>query len=133
MKKTVLMEKYPVFTLEIGKAETPYSSVDAIIDYFKAQVEADPIATYIGLFDHYAHTKSLESGEIAPEIRDAKNILFCFGQKLPDPKMLSVRPRSIGVAETEAAFIVTFLEAPMQPMNEKMEAWAKSLAAKETV
>lgn len=131
MKKTVLMEKYPVFTLEFEKTETACSSVDAIIGYFKAKIEADPVAAFIGIFDHYTHTKSLESGEIAPNIKDAKNIVFCFGQKLPDPKMLAVRPRSIGVAETDAGFTVTFLEAPMQPMNEKMENWAKALVTKE--
>lgn len=121
------MEKYPVFTLEIEKSETVYESVDAIIDYFKTRVETDPVAVYVGIFDHYAHTTSLENGEVAPQIKAAKNILFCFGQKLPDPKMLAVRPRSIGVAETDSGFSVTFLEAPMQPMNEKMETWAKEL------
>jgi hypothetical protein len=131
MKKTVLMEKYPVFTLEIEKAETACDSVDAIIDYFKTKIEADPIAAFVGIFDHYAHTTSLETGEISPSIKAAKNIVFCFGQKLPDPKMLAVRPRSIGVAETDDGFTVTFLEAPMQPMNEKMENWAKALVSKE--
>jgi hypothetical protein len=131
MKKTVLMEKYPVFTLEMEKEEIAYGSVDAIIDYFKEKIDSDPVAAFVGIFDHYAHTTSLDNGEIAPQIKAAKNIVFCFGQKLPDPKMLAVRPRSIGVAETDTGFTVTFLEAPMQPMNEKMENWAKALVRKD--
>ena len=127
LKKEIVLEKYPVFTLEIDKTETSFTNVQEILDYFGARIGDDPIAVEIGRFDHFAHTRSVEGGEIAPDILDAKNIVFCFGQKLPDPKMLAVRPRSIGVAEKEGQFIVTFLEAPMQPMNAKMEAWAKNI------
>ena len=129
MKKEMVMEKYPVVTLEIGKDESLYDSTDAIIGYFKRRIEKDPFAAYIATFDHYAHTQAL-GGEIDPQIKDAKNIIFCFGPKLPDARMLALRPRSIGVAETATAFIVTFLEAPVQPMHEKMETWAKKLIRK---
>ncbi len=121
------MEKYPVFTLEIDKTETACDSVDAIIAHFEGLVAADPVAAFIGIFDHYSHTSNLANGEIAPEIKDAKNIVFCFGPKLADAHVLAVRPRSIGVAELEDRFIVTFLEAPMPPINEKMEKWAKAI------
>lgn len=127
MKKEIVMEKYPVFTMEIDKAECRLESVDAIIADLKAKVEADPIAAFIAVFDHYSHTKSLADGEISPAIKDAKNIVFCFGPKLPDPRMMAVRPRSIGVAETERGFTLTFLEAPMPPINDKMEKWVKNL------
>jgi hypothetical protein len=129
MKKEIILEKYPVVTLHIGKDECICDSADAVIGYFKERIEQDPIAAYIGTFDHYAHTKAI-GGEIDPQIRAASNIIFCFGPKLPDARMLALRPRSIGVAETETAFIVTFLEAPMQPMHEKMESWAKQLTLK---
>ena len=129
MKKEIVMEKYPVFTLEIEKSETACDSVDAMIAYFKERIEQDPVAAFIAVFDHYAHTEAL-GGAIDPRIEDAKNIVFCFGTKLPDARMLALRPRSIGVAQTKDTFIVTFLEAPMQPMHEKMETWAKNLTLK---
>lgn len=40
---------------------------------------------------------------------------------------MAVRPRSIGVVDLGDRFVVTFMEAPMPPANEAMEAWAKSL------
>lgn len=52
------------------------------------------------MFNHYSHTNGLEGGEIADEIIDAKNVLFCFGTKLPKAEILSLRPHSIGIAET---------------------------------
>ena len=127
MLKEIVMEKYPVFTMEIGKAECRLDSVDAIIAELKSKVDADPVAAFIAVFDHYTHTKNLPQGEVSPSIKDAKNLVFCFGPKLPDPKMMAVRPRSIGVAETDTGFTLTFLEAPMPPINEKMEAWVKDL------
>ncbi len=54
-------------------------------------------------------------------------LVFCFGIALPDPHVLAVRPRSIGVAETTEGFLVTFMEAPMPVANTAMEAWAKGL------
>lgn len=75
MKQITVMEKYPVFTLEVNKNETRHKTIDEILAYLKEQIEAHPVATYIGEFDHYAHTKSLEAGQIADEIKAAK-ILF---------------------------------------------------------
>lgn len=128
MKQTMFMEKYPIFTLEIGKDECKYANVDEIIAYFKNKIEEDKTAAFIGEFDHYSHTDSLEGGEIAPDILDAKLVAFCFGPKLPNPQMLAVRPRSIGVCEKADGFVISFLEAPMPAINQKMEDWAKALA-----
>lgn len=130
MKQTLFQEKYPVFTLELGKEETSGTSVDAIIDFLKARISENPNAVFIGVFDHYAHTTSLPEGEIAPEILDAKNLLFCFGTKLPNPGVLAVRPRSIGIAELADKFIITFMEAPMPLANQAMESWVKALKNK---
>jgi hypothetical protein len=130
MRKEILLEKYPIFTLEIGKNETSCTSVDEIVGFLQTRIESDPVAAFIAVFDHYAHTRSLESGEIHPEIKAAKNVVFCFGQKLPDARMLSVRPRSIGVAEKADSFVVTFMEAPMPPLTEKMQAWVRSIVNK---
>jgi hypothetical protein len=42
--------------------------------------------------------------------------------------MLAARPRSIGVCERKNDFVISFLEAPVPAINQKMEEWAKSLA-----
>ena len=128
MKQITVMEKYPVFTIEITKNETIYKNVDEILAYLKKKIEDHPIAAYIGEFDHYSHTSSLEVGEISEDIKDAKNIICCFGKVLPKPEVLAVRPRSIGVAEMADSFVVSFLEAPNPEANAAMESWVKSIA-----
>ncbi len=127
MKQTLLQEKYPIYSLELNREETALTSVDAICAYFRRCIEAHRSAVFIAEFDHYAHTASLPEGRAAPDIRAAKNLVFCFGIALPDPHVLAVRPRSIGVAETEAGFVITFMEAPMPVANAAMEDWAKGL------
>jgi len=128
MKQITVMEKYPVFTVELKKEETTYKNVDEILDYLKAQIEAHPVAVYIGEFDHYGHTSGLAEGKIAEEIKDAKNLICCFGKVLPKPEVLAVRPRAIGVAEMAESFVVSFLEAPNPDANTAMEKWVKGIA-----
>ena len=127
MRQALFQEKYPVYTLEIDKSETTYGSVNEILDYIKSRIEEHPVVAYIGTFDHYAHTKSLADGVVSDIILDAKNILFCFGKELPSPCVLAVRPRSIGVAEMDDAFVITFLEAPNPMANEAMESWVLNI------
>lgn len=127
MKQSIFMERYPVFEMELAKSETTFNTVDAIIEELKAKVDAHPVAQFIGLFDHYAHTKALPEGKIAPEIVDAKLIVFCFGTALPNPHVLAVRPRSIGVADMGDRFVISFMEPPMPVATTAMEAWVKSL------
>jgi hypothetical protein len=127
MKSSLFQEKYPVFTLELDRSETAFGDVDAIIAFLKERIEAHPAARFIAEFDHYAHTRGLADGEIGPGIRAAKNLVFCFGIKLPNPGVMAIRPRSIGVTETDAGFVVNFLEAPMPLANAAMETWAKAL------
>ena len=129
MKKTIFMEKYPVYTLEIKKIETKYTKVSEILDHLKNLVDAHKIAKYIATFDHYSHTTSL-NGDINPDIKDAQNLIFCFGPAIPNTKILAARPRSIGIAQLEDSFIIEFLEAPKEQLNDLMETWAKSIANK---
>ncbi len=126
MTKTVLMDKYPVFTLELKKNELTQTTASEIIQYFKAKIEAHPIATFIAIFNHYEHTKNL-NGEIKPEILDAQNIIFCFGASIPNTKILAVRPRSIGIAELEDRFIIEFMEVPNEQLHTVVESWAMDL------
>jgi hypothetical protein len=129
MKQSLLMEKYPVFDLTLPKAETSCADVDAVIAALKAKIDAHPKVAYIATFDHFSHTKAI-GGTVAEGIRDARNIVFCFGIALPNPHVLAVRPRSIGVADMGEAFHLTFLEPPMELATKEMEAWCKALADK---
>ena len=130
MTKTILMDKYPIFSLEVNKDESTFKTVDEIIEHLKSLVDSHPVAKYIATFDHYAHTSSMQDGVINDEIKDAKNLIFCFGKQLPSTKILAVRPRSIGVSELENSFVIDFLEVPNEQLHVVTEGWAKSVANK---
>lgn len=127
MKQILALAEYPLFTLEIARDETDFASVDAICGYFRTCIEAHQGAEFIAEFDHYAHTRALPEGQIGEGIRAAKNVVFCLGIALPNPQLLADRPRSIGVAETDHGFLITFMEAPMPVVNAAMEDWALGL------
>ncbi len=129
MKKTIFMDKYPVYSLELLKTELEVTSVSEITEYFKTKIEAHPIAKFIAIFDHYEHTKELD-GPIMDGLKDAKNIIFCFGQAIPNTKILAARPRSIGICELENSFVIDFIEAPKEQLHDVMESWTKGLIVK---
>ncbi len=129
MKKTMFMDKYPIYTLRLEKTEIDQNSVDEIVEYFKEKIELNKIAKFIAVFDHYAHTKNL-GGEIEDGMIDAKNIIFCFGAAIPNSKILAARPRSIGICEYDKYFIIEFVEAPKEEMHTLMENWSKELVRK---
>lgn len=126
MKQTLLQEKYPIFIAEIAKTETTYNTVDALVAYYKGKIAENPKVQLIGVFDHYAHTSKI-GGPIVEGLKAAVNIIFCFGFAIPTPQMLAVRPRSIGIADMGDKYLISFMEAPMQPANEAMEAWTRAL------
>ena len=126
MKKTIFMDKYPVYSLELLKNEMNLKNTQEVVAYFKEKIEIHPIATFITIFDHYSHTKKL-GGEILEGLIDAQNVVFCFGAAIPNTKMLAARPRSIGVCEFEDKFIIDFIEAPKEELHSVMESWAKAL------
>jgi hypothetical protein len=127
MKQTIFKDKYPVYTLELDKNEVKQQNVSEIVQYFKEKIDAHPIATFIAIFDHLEHTKSLKDAQINPEIKDIKNIIFCFGKEIPNTKVAAVRPRSIAVCELEDKFVIEFLEAPNETLHNVMEDWSKAL------
>jgi len=129
MTQTTFMDKYPINSLEIPKNKTTITNIDEILSYFKDKIIEHPIATFISIFDHYAHTQSI-NGEINPEIKNAKNIIFCFGSAIPNTKILSVRPRSIGVAELEDSFMIEFMDAPKEDIQKLLITWSKELILK---
>jgi len=131
MKQTLLQDKYPVYTLEVPKAESRFEDVDAILGHLRECVEGHKVARMIGEFDHHAHTSNLPEGDIAGDIRAAKHIVFCFGTHLPNPEVMAVRPRSIGVADLGDRFVISFLEAPMPLANNAMTAWVRAIVSEQ--
>ena len=127
MKQMNFKDKYPVWSIEIVKSEVAQKSLDEIIEYFKRKIEAHPIGVFIAVFDHYGHTTSLPEHKVANEIKDLKNIIFCFGKEIPKPIVGAVRPRSISVCELEDSFFISSMDAPNEAMNEVMQNWAKEL------
>lgn len=126
MNQVLLKDKFPVYTLEIPKAESTLKNTDEVIDYLKSKVEAHPTAAYIAVFDHYNHVKAL-NGEIDGGIQNAKNLLFCMSGAIPNAMIGSVRPRSIAVNEMSDKFIVNFMEAPMEAPTKAMIEWVSSI------
>lgn len=127
MEQKIFKEKYNIFEITYKKDELKYKSVDEIITALQVRIDAHPVTVFIAIFDQYKHTSSLEDGEINPNIKAAKNIIFCFGKELPTPEVLAVRPRSIGVCELEDSFVMNFMEAPNDTANKTMEEFVKSL------
>ena len=127
MKQTLLQQEYSVFALEVEKEETSFRSVKEIIDYFKTKVDRHKTAQFIATYDHMSHTRGLPEGQISEEILDAGHIIFCFGITLPNPEVMAVRPRSIGIIELPSSFYITFIEAPMPVANVVMEEWAREI------
>lgn len=123
----ILQEKFPIFQLEVSKAETDFQSAQELVNHFKELIDEHKVTRFVGEFDHYSHTLGLEGGEIAQGIIDARNVVFCFGTKLSRAEMLAVRPRSIGIAESAKGFVISFMEAPMALANDTMEAWVKGV------
>jgi hypothetical protein len=127
MKEKIFKEKYPIFEIEFKKNELKYKNVDEIIVALKEKIDANPVIAFIAIFDHYKHTLSLQDGIINPNIKDAKNIIFCFGKEIPTPEIMAVRPRSIGVCEMQDSFVINFLEAPSETVNKTIKEFIKSL------
>lgn len=126
MKQVQLLEKFPVFTLEIAKAETSYQNTDEVIDYLKSKVEEHPAGHFIAVFDHYNHVKE-QDGKIDESIQNSKNLLFCMSNAIPNAMIASVRPRSIAVNELSDKFVVNFMEAPMEAPTNAMIDWVSAI------
>ncbi|MFN2381598.1 MAG: DUF6858 family protein [Guyparkeria sp.] len=126
MEQTHFNEKYPVYEGRIDKNETTAQNSAEVLERLKRDIEADKRTKHIGDFDHLAHTRDL-GGEVAEGIIGAGHVVFCFGLKLPNARVMAVRPRSIGVTEFDDHFIVNFLEPPMPMATEAMEKWVKAL------
>jgi len=126
MKQKTFKDKYHIFEIEFSKDELKFKNVNEILAALKDKIDAHPVIAYISTFDQFSQTKRVD-GVIREDIKDAKNIIFCFGKEIPTPEVLAVRPRAIGVCELEDMFVVNFLEAPNEQANVIMEEMIKSL------
>ncbi len=127
MTSKTIKETYPVQVAEISKSESRFENTDGIIAYLHEIIEKHPVARYLGIFDHYSHTKELPDHEMNDKILDVKLIMFCFGKDLPIPEIAAIRPRSIAVVEEADRFVVTFQDAPNPQAHDAMIQWVKGI------
>jgi len=123
MEFEIFKEKFPIYTATKPKTK----SMDEVIAYFKEKIDAHPVAVFITVFDHYAHTSAKENAVIAEGIEDVKNVVFCFGKEIPNAKVPAVRPRSIAITQTQDSFIIALMEAPNEALTQTMIEWVKEL------
>jgi hypothetical protein len=131
MKHNLLEDKFTIFKLEIDKSETRFKTAQERVNNFKRLIDEHKLTCFIGEFDHCSHTKGLDNSEIKDEIVNERNVVFCFGTKLPAPEVLAVRSGSIGTEATETGFTISFVEAPMVTANETIESWIRNVANRE--
>ncbi len=127
MKKILLKDKYPVYVETIAKSETDLTCVDDIVSYYKKLIDSHPITSFIALFDNYKHTSNLKEHVIAENIKDAKNIIYCYGKSLDKIEVTGIRPRSFGIVETDKDFVISFMEAPDPIANNEMIEWTEGI------
>lgn len=125
MQERTLILSTPMFVLEFSREETTLVGLDDMVARLRAKIEAHPCARFLGVFDHFAHTRSLPDGEIAAGIEDARNVVFCFGLSIPEPSALATRPRSIGLCQLADRYVISFVEHPMPLVNSAMEGWVR--------
>ncbi len=126
MQSKQFKDKYPIFYKEFLKSECSLESVDGFLDYFQLKIDKHEKAVFISRFDHYSYSKGIEAN-ISPEIKDAQNIIMCFGWEIPSADPVAVRPRSIGVTEMNDKFIVNFMEAPNPVAQQTLIDWVNAI------
>jgi hypothetical protein len=62
-----------------------------VVARLRANIEAVAGATLIGVFDHQAHVAAHPEGQIAPEIKDSKHVIFCLSNAIPNPLIAAVQ------------------------------------------
>ena len=126
MTRSLLFDQHPMYAMELSKKEMEANDIDEVVEHFKKRINEHEEAVFIALFDHLAHTKKLH-GEIVEGLINAKNIVLCFGHKIPNLQILAFRPRSIAICELETKFVIEFLETPRPEVNELMKTWTREL------
>jgi tellurite resistance protein TehA-like permease len=125
VSKSLFQDKFPVFSVDIRK-NGRFRDLDSLVEILKQKIMTHPIARHIADFDHFTHTKDV-GGDIPKGLRNAINIVFCFGPKIEENRMMAVRPRSFGIAEYDEHFTISFLEAPSPKATQTMKDWMAQL------
>ncbi|MEY4503966.1 MAG: hypothetical protein RL154_258 [Pseudomonadota bacterium] len=126
MEQKFFMDKYSIYTRTINKTDLKQKNIDEICEFFINKIKNHPKGAYIGMFNHFEHTTKID-GTIADEIKDAKLVIFCFGQMLINTDITAIRPRSFGVIDIGDKVVVNFQEPPMAPMRDTMIEWVSEL------
>ena len=126
MEKILSKNRYPIYKKVILKLSTHRKNIEDIVTFLENQIKNDDLATYITTYNHYQDLKAKKS-LIIDDIVEAKNIIFCFGSKLPNVEISAIRPRSFGIVETKDSFVISFLEAPGENGNKKMKKWVEQV------
>ncbi len=126
MKKSILFDIHPMYSMEILKENTSYKEVDEIIEHLKERISENPEGGFITVFDHYQHTREID-GKILDSIVAVKNLLFCFGHSIGSIEIVAFRPKSIAIVETKDSFILEFLETPRPEVNAWVQSWIKEI------
>lgn len=127
MKHVQMLDKFPVYTVEILKVETSFKTADEVLEYLESKVESHPTGSIVAVFDHYGHVEAQKDSEIDPSIKDAKNLIFCLANAIPNAMIGALRPRSIAINELEDKFVLNFLEAPMEAPTKIMQEWVLAI------
>ncbi len=122
------MVETPLVVVDLPKRRgTPTASLTALIRHFRAAIRSHPCARLIGVFDNAAHARTLPDGHVDKDIIAARTVIFCCGLSIPTPECLAWRPRSLGIAELEDRFVVSFIAPPMPLANSAIERWVAAL------
>lgn len=127
MKELLLLEKYPLYFTEIAKEASAFATIDAMFDHLKARIEADPVACNIGEFDQYQQVAAQPEGKIAEGIQEARLLMFCFANAIPNQYIGALRPRAISIVEMAEKFVISFIEAPAERAQAFMTELVESL------
>jgi len=130
MQRSVSHEKLAICTVEVAKSETRLRSLDEIVDYLRACIEAEPLARSSPSSTLRAHALAAERRHRRGHPRRQEPGVL-LRHHAAGPAGPGARPRSIGVCELDDRFVLTFAEAPMPVANLAMERWALSVVGRE--
>jgi hypothetical protein len=120
-KKIQFLDKYPVYSEELSKAEADCATANDVVASLCDQIRPKPGASLIAVFDHLAHVPARPEGKAPPEINASRHVIFCLSKSILYPLIAAVGPRTISVVERDDAFVISYLEAPMEAPNQLME------------
>lgn len=127
MQQALLREDDPVCTIELEKSKMRHANMDALLAALKARVDAHPTAAYIATVDQESNLDARARQNAAVDYVASKLMVFSFEVDMPNPGVLVVRPRTVGVTEFADRFVINFIVVPTSMANDPMEDWVHAL------